>query len=69
MGRIMPYKGLPLFLDAVELLREQNVPVEIGIFGEGPLGASADRLEKLGAEVGNHWLTEAEIASVLPRFR
>ena len=68
LGRIMPYKGLPLFLDTVEMLREQNVAVEIGVFGEGALGTSAARLEKLGAEVVNRWLTEAEIAVVLPRF-
>ena len=68
MGRIMPYKGLPLFLDTVEMLREQNIPIEIGVFGEGPLGTSAARLETLGAEVVNRWLTEMEIASVLPSY-
>lgn len=67
-GRIMPYKGLPLFLDMVEELREQGFAVEVGVFGEGDLGASRARLEAMGAEVINRWLTEAEIGTLLPRF-
>jgi glycosyltransferase involved in cell wall biosynthesis len=68
MGRIMPYKGLPLFLDAVDMLRAKGHAVEVGVFGEGALGNNADRLSAIGAEVVNRWLTEAEIAAVLPRF-
>ena len=67
-GRIMPYKGLPLFLDTVDELRRRGVAVEVGVFGEGALGASAQRLSSMGAEVINRWLTEAEIADLLPRF-
>jgi glycosyltransferase involved in cell wall biosynthesis len=67
-GRIMPYKGLPLFLDMVDQLRDEGIAVEIGVFGEGRLGASAARLEAMGAEVINRWLTEAEIGELLPRF-
>jgi glycosyltransferase involved in cell wall biosynthesis len=50
-GRIMPYKGLPLFLDMVEELHRQGIAVEVGVFGEGDLGASRARLEAMGAEV------------------
>lgn len=67
-GRIMRYKGLPMFLDAVELLRADGVPVEIGVFGEGQLGSSAARLQALGAEVVNRWLSAAEIGDVLRRY-
>lgn len=67
-GRIMPYKGLPLFLDMVEELRDQGIAVEAGVFGEGELGASAARLPTLGIQVINRWLTEAEIAEILPRY-
>jgi glycosyltransferase involved in cell wall biosynthesis len=67
-GRIMPYKGLGLFLDAVDLLRAQNIPVEIGVFGEGSLGPAAQRLAALGAEVVNRWLSAAEIDAVLRRY-
>jgi glycosyltransferase involved in cell wall biosynthesis len=68
LGRIMAYKGLPLFLDAVELLRSDGYEIDVGVFGDGPLGTSATRLEKMGAEVVNRWLTDAEIAAILPRF-
>lgn len=67
-GRIMPYKGLPLFLDMVDELRNQGIPVEVGLFGEGNLGSSGPRLKAMGAEVINRWLTEAEIGELLPRF-
>jgi glycosyltransferase involved in cell wall biosynthesis len=68
MGRIMPYKGLALFLDAVDILRADGVAVEVGVFGEGALGASAKRLSAMRAEVVNRWLSNAEIAAVLPRY-
>jgi glycosyltransferase involved in cell wall biosynthesis len=68
LGRIMPYKGLPLLLDAVDSLHEMGVAVELGVFGEGRLGASAARLDAMGAEVVNRWLTAEEIGTILPRF-
>ena len=68
LGRIMPYKGLPILLDAVELLRSENIPIEIGVLGEGPLGLCADRLRDMGAEVVNRWLSDEEIAAALQRF-
>lgn len=67
-GRIMPYKGLSLFLDMVDELRAQSIPVEVGVFGEGNLDACASRLSDMGAEVTNRWLTEVEIGNLLPRF-
>jgi glycosyltransferase involved in cell wall biosynthesis len=68
MGRIMRYKGLPLFLDAIDLLRAEGVAVEAGIFGEGRLGRSAGRLAGMGIEVVNRWLNDGEISAVLSRF-
>lgn len=67
-GRIMAYKGLSLFLDMVDELRRRGLDVEVGVFGEGDLGANASRLSAMRAEVINRWLTEAEISTVLPRF-
>ena len=52
----------------VEILRHEGIAVEIGVFGEGALGANAVRLEAMRAEVVNRWLTESEIAAILPRF-
>ena len=68
MGRIMAYKALPLFLDAVDILRGKGIAVEIGVFGEGNLGVCAGRLAAMQAEVVNRWLSAAEFADILPRF-
>lgn len=68
LGRIMAYKGLPLFLDAVDRLRAEGVAVTVGVFGEGQLGADARRLAAMEAEVVNRWLSEEEIGAVLPQY-
>ena len=68
LGRILPYKGLPLLLDTIELLRRDGLNVQLGVFGEGDLGGQAERLAALGAEVVNRWLTEDEIAAVTARY-
>lgn len=67
-GRIMRYKGLDLFIEAVELLRMEGIAVKVGVFGEGPLGPNAERLSRIGAEVVNRWISEAEISPILERF-
>jgi glycosyltransferase involved in cell wall biosynthesis len=68
LGRIMPYKGLSLFLDAVDVLRHRGVAVKVGVYGEGKLGSNTTRLEAMGAEVVNRWLSVREIGSILPHF-
>ena len=67
-GRIMHYKGLPVFLDMVDELRLRGLSVEVGVIGEGNLGSSAPRLAAMGAEVINRWLNENEIGDHLSRF-
>jgi glycosyltransferase involved in cell wall biosynthesis len=64
----MRYKGLSLFVDALERLRASGIEFEAGVFGEGNLGPERDRLEKLGAEIQNRWITENEIGPILSRF-
>ena len=68
LGRIMPYKGLGLFLDTVELLQQEGISVTVGVFGEGPLGENAARLLQMGAEIVNRWLTSEEIAAALDHY-
>ena len=45
----------------------ENVPVTLGVFGEGNIDEELARLHLFGAEVVNRWLT-SEIAGVLGRF-
>lgn len=68
LGRILRYKGLGLFVDAAEMLRERGIAIEIGVYGEGELSPYRDRLAALGAEVVNRWLSENEIADALARY-
>ena len=68
LGRILPYKGLDLLIDAVERLRREGIALHLGVFGEGPLGRSGERLRTLGAEVVNRWLAADEIAGILARY-
>jgi glycosyltransferase involved in cell wall biosynthesis len=68
LGRILRYKGLGLFVEAVELLRQRGVPIEIGVFGEGDISTYQHRLAALDAEVANRWLSETEIGDALARY-
>lgn len=67
-GRIMDYKGLPLFVEACEMLRARGVDFRIGVAGEGNLGASAARLAALNAAIVNRWLDYDEVATVLRQY-
>lgn len=67
-GRILPYKGLGIFVDALERLGRAGLRVEAGVFGEGALGINEARLKLIGAEVINRWIGEEEIASILSRY-
>src|SRR5215831_10152013 len=49
LGRLLPYKGLSLFLDAIDLVRGRGAAVEVGVFGEGQLNGNAARLHAIGA--------------------
>lgn len=65
LGRMMPYKGLPLLVDAIGEMRQQGVPVHLSVYGEGDLSGDAAKLTALGADVCNRWLSDAEIAKAL----
>ncbi len=66
-GRILAYKGLPLFVEACELLRARGADFRIGVAGEGKLGPLADRLTALDAVIVNRWLGYEEVAAVVGR--
>lgn len=40
VGRLVSDKGLPVLVDAIDLLRRRGVPVELTVLGDGPLMAS-----------------------------
>jgi glycosyltransferase involved in cell wall biosynthesis len=65
LGRIMAYKGLPMLLSAVERVRAAGGLIQLSVLGEGDLGASAEQLQRFGATVVNHWLSDVEIEQAL----
>jgi glycosyltransferase involved in cell wall biosynthesis len=67
-GRILPYKGLPVFVSAVQKVRRQGIPVDIGVFGEGYIGPELRQLEDLGATVVNNWVGESEIDAIFAKY-
>jgi len=68
LGRIMPYKGLPLLVEAVELLRASGVDIALGVAGAGDISELRERLQKLGAKVINRWISDAEISELLAQY-
>jgi glycosyltransferase involved in cell wall biosynthesis len=67
-GRLLAYKGLPLFVEACELLRARNQSFRIAVAGEGNLGAFAGRLAALDAVVINRWLDYDEVAVLFGQY-
>jgi len=67
-GRLMAYKGLPLFVEACEILRDRGLEFRIGVAGEGSLGELASRLITLKADIINRWLHPDELSKVLGQY-
>jgi glycosyltransferase involved in cell wall biosynthesis len=67
-GRLLAYKGLPLFVEACEILRARNQNFRIAVAGEGNLGAWTDRLAAINAVVINRWLDYDEVASLAAQY-
>jgi hypothetical protein len=67
-GRILPYKGLHLFEDALERLGNRGVAVRAGVYGDGRLGREMERLARMQAEVRNNWIDDCDIPSIFSRY-
>ena len=67
VGRIMAYKGLPLFVEACEMLRREGLRFHIAVVGEGDLGPLRPRLEALGAGIDNRWIGHSEVPGIMAR--
>lgn len=67
-GRIIAYKGLPLLVEAVELLRGLGCNLSLGVIGEGSLTELMPRLKALNADIINRWIEHKEIGSFISGF-
>ena len=67
-GRLTPYKGLPLLVEACETLHKASIDMTLTVTGHGPLETVAGRLGQLpNAVVHNRWIDEDEIPTLLQR--
>ncbi len=66
-GRMMKYKGLPLLLDAIEMLRSEGVNLTLCVAGLGNIDSERPRLVALGAEVINSWIEDSAVGPLLHR--
>jgi glycosyltransferase involved in cell wall biosynthesis len=68
-GRMVAYKGIPVFIDVVLALRRAGVAVDARLVGEGPAMTEALRAVALraGVTVVDRWLSELELESEISR--
>ncbi len=64
-GRLLPYKGLDLLADALELIGP-DLPFTLRICGDGPASRDLDRLRAMrNVAVEQRWIAEAELPGLL----
>ena len=64
-GRILPYKGLDLLLDALFLLKDKELNVHLSIVGPGDIQKYTTQIAQLDfVSVDNRWIPEEEIAGI-----
>jgi glycosyltransferase involved in cell wall biosynthesis len=67
-GRILPYKGLDLLLDAMEILWIKHPNLELEIWGDGDLSQYQGRIDRMGrVRLENRWIDEADILGIFKR--
>ena len=67
-GRILAYKGLPLLVDAIEILKLRGMSIVLGVAGAGDIASLKTRLVALGANVINRTLSNDEVAELLTKY-
>lgn len=67
-GRILPYKGLDMLLQAMPLIRSARPDVELEIWGSGDIAPYRAALETTpGVRLEHRWLEEREIPAIFER--
>ena len=66
IGRIKPYKGLDLLLDAFSLASKSRPGIHLTIAGEGNMARHSGKLQKFPSiDIHNRWLPDHEFAGLL----
>lgn len=64
-GRILPYKGVELLLEAFARLRAQGVPVTLRVVGRGDIAAAPELLQQPGLAIEQGWVPPGAIGGIL----
>ena len=67
-GRLLEYKALPMLLDAMDILREDGIAIELGVYGEGNISSLRERLANLRVEVQNKWIADSELRTICQNY-
>jgi len=64
-GRILPYKGLDLMLEALPYLRREFPNLQLEVWGNGNIATYQAAIDAIGdVRVENRWIEEAEIPQI-----
>ncbi len=64
-GRILPYKGLDLMLEALPILRREFPNLQLEVWGHGNIAPYQSAIELVGGvRVENRWIEEEEIPQI-----
>jgi glycosyltransferase involved in cell wall biosynthesis len=64
-GRILPYKGVPMLLEAFAILRAAGADCELRVVGRGEIDAPEDAMTQHGLTIERGWVDPAAIADIL----
>jgi glycosyltransferase involved in cell wall biosynthesis len=64
-GRILPYKGVPMLLEAFARLRADGVDCTLRIVGRGEIDAPADLMNQPGLSIMTGWVAPDAIGDIL----
>ena len=67
-GRLLPYKGLAMMLEALPILRDEFPLLEMEVWGYGDITPYQADLDAVGGvRVENRWIEESEISGIFAR--
>ncbi|MDB5395172.1 MAG: hypothetical protein JWM91_2678 [Rhodospirillales bacterium] len=64
-GRILPYKGVPMLLEAFAKLRADGVDCTLRVIGRGQIDAPADHMKQPGVSISTGWVAPDAIGGIL----
>lgn len=68
LGRIRPYKGINILIEAVEILKNKDIQIKTIIAGKGNIDQNyLQKIKKFDIELKNYWLSNEELLELLQK--